>query len=111
MSISANVALVESSNVDVCTVLLVTALLENIVYNCIIHITQLKVTLSVCSPLFGEPDADEDIDVSPDTEDPDTSGSSVEPHQPIKCVSTREWVSSCNNHPEKLFQKVHNLLI
>ena len=58
----------------------------------------------VYSQLFGELDADEDV--SPDTEDPEVSGSSPEPHQPIRRISTREWVSSCNYHPDKLFQKV-----
>ena len=59
----------------------------------------------VYSQLFGEPDADEDV--SPDTEDPEASGgSSSELHQPINRISTREWVSSCNYHPDKLFQKV-----
>ena len=58
----------------------------------------------VFSQLFGEPDADEDV--SPDTEDPEASGSSSESHQPIHRVSTREWVSSCSYHPDKLFQKV-----
>ena len=67
------------------------------------------VTVSACSQLFGEPDADEDV--SPDTEDPDASGGSVEPHQPIDRVSTREWVSSCNYHPDKLFQKVATNLL
>ena len=60
--------------------------------------------VTVFSQLFGEPDADEDV--SPDTEDPEASGSSSEPNQPIHRVSTREWVSSCNYHPDKLFQKV-----
>ena len=75
--------------------LLYVAIITHILCGCVV---------TVFSQLFGEPDADEDV--SPDTEDPEASGSSSESNQPIHRVSTREWVSSCNYHPDKLFQKV-----
>jgi len=80
----------------------------------VIIITRLHVQhfiVSIDSQLFGEPDADEDV--SPDTEDPEATGSSSEiyqsiseTHQSVHRISTREWVSSCSYHPDKLFQKV-----
>jgi len=53
--------------------------------------------------LYGEPDADEDV--SPDTADPEVI-EAVSDELPIPRVSTREWVTSSDYNPDKLFQKV-----
>ncbi|XP_065900102.1 SUMO-activating enzyme subunit 2-like [Dysidea avara] len=52
--------------------------------------------------LYGEPDADEDV--SPDTADPEVAEALTD-ELPISRISTRDWVTSYDYHPDKLFQK------